>query len=61
MIDPYLGVGDAWAVVRAADAAWDGTSGDWVSLEAADSRKYERGQTLQWRKQHRKSERGRRL
>lgn len=32
LIDPYLGVGDAWAVVKAADRAWDGRSGDWVSM-----------------------------
>lgn len=32
MIDKYLGVGDAWALVHAADDAWDGQTGEWVSL-----------------------------
>jgi hypothetical protein len=32
LIDPYLGVGDAWAVVKAADRAWDGQRGKWASL-----------------------------
>ncbi|MEY2422460.1 MAG: hypothetical protein QOI95_2527 [Acidimicrobiaceae bacterium] len=31
-LDPYLGVGDAWALVHAAQAAWDGAEGGWVSL-----------------------------
>jgi hypothetical protein len=30
LIDKYIGVGDAWSVVGAADAAWDGDVGDWV-------------------------------
>jgi hypothetical protein len=32
LIDPKLGVGDAWALVHAADDAWDGEVGEWVSL-----------------------------
>jgi hypothetical protein len=32
VIDPYIGVGDAWALVHAADEAWDGEVGDWVSM-----------------------------
>lgn len=31
-IDKFIGVGDAWALVRAADDAWNGRSGDWVTL-----------------------------
>jgi hypothetical protein len=31
-IDPHLGVGDAWSIVHAADATWDGDAGDWVTL-----------------------------
>lgn len=33
-IDPYLGVGDAWVLVHAADDAWNGESGEWVTLQA---------------------------
>jgi len=33
-IDPVIGVGDAWTLVRAADDAWDGDNGDWVTLES---------------------------
>jgi hypothetical protein len=32
LIDPILGVGDAWALVHAANEAWDGHVGAWVSL-----------------------------
>jgi len=32
LIDPYLGVGDAWSVIKAADAAWTGGVGAWTSL-----------------------------
>jgi hypothetical protein len=32
LLDPYLGVGDAWALVHAAERAWDGAEGGWVSL-----------------------------
>lgn len=32
LIDKYSGVGDAWALVHAADDAWDGESGEWISL-----------------------------
>lgn len=31
-LDKYLGVGDAWALIRAADRAWDVTEGKWVTL-----------------------------
>jgi hypothetical protein len=31
-LDPHLGVGDAWAVIHAADAKWSGDVGDWVTL-----------------------------
>lgn len=32
MLDPVLGVGDAWSVIDAADRAWDGRVGAWASL-----------------------------
>jgi hypothetical protein len=32
MIDPYIGVGEAWALVHAADKAWDEGSSEWASL-----------------------------
>ena len=32
LIDKYLGVGDAWALVHAADKAWNGHTGKWVKL-----------------------------
>jgi hypothetical protein len=32
LIDPYLGVGDAWALVDKADNAWAGEVGEWVTL-----------------------------
>lgn len=28
----HLGVGDAWALVHAADAAWNGETGEWVAF-----------------------------
>ena len=31
-VDPYLGVAEAWALVHAADDAWDGETGAWVTL-----------------------------
>lgn len=31
-MEQELGVGDAWALVHAADQAWDGHSGEWVDL-----------------------------
>jgi hypothetical protein len=31
-IDKYLGVGDAWALIDAANQAWDGENGEWVTL-----------------------------
>lgn len=31
-IHKVIGVGDAWTLVRAADEAWDGRSGQWVAL-----------------------------
>jgi hypothetical protein len=33
-IDQVVGVGDAWTLVHAADDAWDGESGQWVTLRA---------------------------
>lgn len=33
LLEPRLGVGDSWSVVHAADAAWDGTHGAWVTLD----------------------------
>lgn len=38
LIDPYLGVGDAWSVVRAADEAWDAGSGRWVVFPPSANR-----------------------
>ena len=32
-LDPQLGVGDAWAVIHAADARWNGEVGEWVTLD----------------------------
>lgn len=32
LIDKHVGVGDAWALVHAADDDWDGEVGEWVSL-----------------------------
>ena len=32
VLDKVVGVGDAWALVRAADEAWDGATGGWVAL-----------------------------
>jgi hypothetical protein len=32
LLDPYLGVGDAWTLVHASEARWDGTTGEWVTL-----------------------------
>ncbi|MDZ7734272.1 MAG: hypothetical protein U5R31_15405 [Acidimicrobiia bacterium] len=34
VIENDLGVGDAWALIHAADMAWDGQRGEWVSLYA---------------------------
>jgi len=34
IIEPVLGTGDAWSIVRAADEQWDGRAGRWVSLYA---------------------------
>lgn len=36
VIDKYLGVGDAWALVHAADDGWNGESGEWVILKVND-------------------------
>jgi hypothetical protein len=33
LIDPILGVGDAWAVIGAADEGWTGGIGQWASLD----------------------------
>lgn len=32
VLDPRLGVGDAWALIDAANRAWNGSSGEWVTL-----------------------------
>lgn len=32
VLDPLLGVGDAWSLIDAANRAWDGERGEWVSL-----------------------------
>ena len=37
VLEPALGVGDAWAVIRAADGAWNGMTGAWVTLSAGDT------------------------
>jgi hypothetical protein len=36
MIDPYLGVGDAWALIDEADDRWDGRVGEWVTFSTMD-------------------------
>jgi hypothetical protein len=38
LIDGYLGLGDAWALVRAADKAWSGDVGQWVASSTTESR-----------------------
>jgi hypothetical protein len=36
-LEPLFGVGDAWALIDAADRAWDGQgNGEWVSLYRND-------------------------
>jgi len=32
VLEPLLGVGDAWSLIDAANRAWDGEQGGWVSL-----------------------------
>lgn len=32
LLSPLLGVGDAWALVDAANRKWNGQVGEWVSL-----------------------------
>ena len=32
VIDPHVGVAEAWALVHAADEAWNRSSPEWVSL-----------------------------
>jgi hypothetical protein len=32
LIDPHMGVAEAWALVHAADAAWDRGSDEWIRL-----------------------------
>lgn len=32
VLDPLLGVGDAWSLIDAANRAWDGQRGEWVAL-----------------------------
>jgi hypothetical protein len=31
-IEEVIGTGDAWALIKAADNAWDGSTGDWVTI-----------------------------
>lgn len=31
-LEKVVGTGDAWAMIDAADAGWDGEQGDWVSV-----------------------------
>jgi hypothetical protein len=33
VIEPYMGVGDAWALVAAANRAWSGDAGEWVTFD----------------------------
>lgn len=37
LIDRYLGVADAWSVIHAADEAWDGRLGEWVTFPPPSS------------------------
>jgi len=32
-LERIIGTGDAWALIRAADNAWDGTVGQWILLD----------------------------
>jgi len=32
ILDPRIGVGDAWSLIDAANRAWDGEHGEWVAL-----------------------------
>jgi hypothetical protein len=32
ILDPRVGVGEAWALIDAANRLWDGDSGEWVTL-----------------------------
>jgi hypothetical protein len=36
-LDSHIGVGDAWAVIHAADASWNGEVGEWVTLDPSSS------------------------
>lgn len=31
-IEMVIGTGDAWTMIKAADAEWDGSTGQWVTL-----------------------------
>lgn len=31
-LEQVIGTGDAWALIRAADEAWDGSTGQWVTV-----------------------------
>lgn len=31
-IEKVVGTGDAWAMIHAADEAWDGSVGEWVTI-----------------------------
>ncbi len=37
ILEPTMGVGDAWAVIHAADRAWDGSTGKWAGLYTDDN------------------------
>lgn len=31
-IEKVVGTGDAWALIKSADASWDGGTGDWATI-----------------------------
>lgn len=37
-IEKIVGTGDAWALIKAADTAWDGSQGDWAIIYAPGER-----------------------
>jgi hypothetical protein len=37
LIDPYVGVAEAWALVRSADEHWGRGSTEWISLPGSDN------------------------
>jgi hypothetical protein len=40
-LEKVVGTGDAWAMINAADADWDGAHGEWVSVYAPDEERPE--------------------